>query len=89
MVDNDDTQQTNTTNAAEVLWNQAKMIVLGMLSNFENGLTAEDIHRNLGFLVSDEFPFHKSVAELNSYLLRLVRDETSIEFSAGLFKARN
>lgn len=66
-----------------------KVIVLGMLGNFESGLTVEDIHRNLGFLVSDEFPFHKSVAELNTYLSRLVRDETSIAFSAGLYTARN
>ena len=74
-------------NATEDLWRKTKEFVLTMLVNFEDGLTAEQLHRNLGML-GDEFPFHKTVAELNAFLQRLVRDETSLEFAAGLYKVR-
>src|SRR5262249_25116309 len=59
--------QAKTTSASEELWGKVRAIVPGILLNFPDGLSAEQIHQNLRlFFVADDFPFHKSVAELNA-----------------------
>ncbi len=79
----------SVANAQDQIWDLVKMFVLGMLQNFPQGLTVDEINRNLSMLKGDMFPFHGTAKELGAFLQKLSKEpDSGLEFAAGVYKVR-